>query len=142
MSRLEYTPNPPPQTLTDPSSKDLALYLQNELTQISNFIGELSGGKNQVGAWGVFDHLAVISDSLNIKSVTTSSTGIYDVLFSVPLSTTNYCIVASASNYPGLVMRSVGYSSKTINGFTLYIRDDTGAYTTATQTSFSILGGE
>jgi hypothetical protein len=44
MSRIEYTPNPPPQTLTDQSSKDLALYLQGELTQISSFIGELSTG--------------------------------------------------------------------------------------------------
>ena len=42
MKRIEYSPNPPPQTLTEQSSKDLALYLQNELTQISSFIGELS----------------------------------------------------------------------------------------------------
>jgi hypothetical protein len=42
MSRIEYTPNPPPQTLTEKSSQDLALYLQNELAQISNFIGEIT----------------------------------------------------------------------------------------------------
>ena len=42
MSRLEYAPNPPPQSLTEQSSKDLALYLQNELTQVSSFIGEIT----------------------------------------------------------------------------------------------------
>lgn len=42
MSRLEYTPNPPPQSLTEQSAKDLALYLQNELTQISSFVGNIS----------------------------------------------------------------------------------------------------
>lgn len=42
MSRIEYTPNPPPQSLTEKSSQDLALYLQNELAQISSFIGEIT----------------------------------------------------------------------------------------------------
>lgn len=49
MSRLEYVPNPPPQTLTEQSSKDLALYLQNELTQISSFIGDITEKADYIG---------------------------------------------------------------------------------------------
>lgn len=49
MSRLEYVPNPPPQTLTEQSAKDLALYLQNELTQLSSYIGDITESANPIG---------------------------------------------------------------------------------------------
>jgi hypothetical protein len=124
MSRLEYSPNPPPQTITEPSAKDLALYLQNELTQISSFIGELSTSKGVATAWVNFDGTTAtptIRSSYNVRSVAKTSTGVYVITFNTPMITADY-IINGMSEW-NVFYGSDANGANALPSFTYVVRD-------------------
>jgi hypothetical protein len=73
MSRLEYTSNPPPQTLTEEDAKTLSLYLQNELTQLSGFLGEISSQTDNDYLAGVALNLVSKTFNVNLDDLSTST---------------------------------------------------------------------
>lgn len=156
MSRSEYVPNPPPQSLTDQSAKDLALYLQNELAQIVSFVGGLSEEGSDLAtsvdtltesvdaraatAWGSFDSTPTIKDSYNIASVVKDSLGRYTITFSTPMSNANYCVVPAGGG-SSAIASSVAVHTFTTTSFQFNAYSQAGTLTAWPYNGFSVYGG-
>jgi hypothetical protein len=142
MIRLEYTPNPPPQTLTEQSAKDLALYLQNELTQISSFIGELSliDSNSIANSWGEFDGTGAtptLTYGQNIASISKASTGRYTVVFTVAMSTVEYVVTGTGKATNDIF----SVRNKTTAGFGITINSNLAAID-SDAINFIVVGGQ
>ena len=121
MNRIEYSPNPPPQTLTEQSSKDLALYLQNELTQISSFIGELSDKPNSptpLGFGSVVSGVETFSSNNVVSIVAAGNLGnfaIFNLTLASPISSA--CVIQTTvegiASGKGVVSSSSSYITDT-----------------------------
>ena len=124
MNRIEYSPNPPPQTLTEQSSKDLALYLQNELTQISSFIGGLSDKPNSPTPLGFGSVVAGVetASSNNIVSIVAAGVLGNYAKFTVTVASpiTSACIIQTTVE--GF---TIGFTIPLVGGATAYVSDTT-----------------
>ena len=138
MKRIEYSPNPPPQTLTEQSSKDLALYLQNELTQISSFIGELSDTPDTpstIGYGSVASGLETTTSN-NVVSIAANGTfgnfAKFTITLASPINSTSVLQtqVEGLSGGLSIISASSSYISTTTFGI-LVIKTDGTATTTA-----------
>lgn len=134
MKRIEYSPNPPPQTLTDQSAKDLALYLQNELTQISSFVGELSDKPdtpNTIG-YGCVASGVETCTSNNIVSIVAGGVfgnfAVFTITLAAPITSTSVLQtqVEGLSGGRPLICASSTYVTDTTFNI-LIIKSNTGA---------------
>ena len=73
-----------------------------------------------------------IAGSYNIASVTRTGTGLYDIVFTQPMSNADYAVTSMSGGSDVTVTNAVGScymsSGKTANGFTLGIRDLSGNF--------------
>jgi hypothetical protein len=78
-----------------------------------------------IKAWAFLDGSAsspiTSRDSFNIASITRTSTGVYDVVFTTAMATSNYAVIGSANDYPtsaGHLVPPAFGTSMTASGFT------------------------
>ena len=65
----------------------------------------------------VSDPISVESGSVNVQSVTTSSTGKYDVTFNTALSNANYVVILTAQTNASSNIYTLNYYNRTATGF-------------------------
>jgi hypothetical protein len=148
MSRIQYTPNPPLQSLTEQSSKDLASYLQGELDQIANFIGEVSEGVDTcvvntssnisipTGTPTAVVFNSTVSDPYNAHSTSVNNTRIV-----VPVGNTKARLTGSitwgASASTGILVLNSKKNGAAFNGSGVSVANNTGNAFFSTVSSIS-----
>ena len=91
-------------------------------------------GTTGTDAWGSIGLSGNIKASYNIASVTKSTTGTYDVVFTTPMPTSNYGVVVSIED--GQTSFASTLSSKTVTGFT--VNTNNGSALTDKPFSFTV----
>ena len=93
-------------------------FTEAQIQKVLDFID--SGGQGGASAWGCIKADATVLEHSNIASVTKTSTGKFDIVFTTPMSSPNFA-VTTCIEYPGASngSASVFGGSKTVNGFTM-----------------------
>jgi hypothetical protein len=100
-----------------------------------------------IKAWAFLDGSATSPitsrDSFNIASITRTGTGVYDVVFTTAMATSNYAVIGSANNSPtsaGHLVPPAFGTSMTANGFTFNTYNSNfSTLVNATNISFTII---
>jgi hypothetical protein len=145
MKRLQYVSNPPVQTLTEQSSKDLASYLQGELDQIANFIGELSDKAdtpNTIGYGSVVSGTTT-STSDNVVSIATTGTfgnySVFLVTLAKPIISSSILQVQVEGASDGIPLISAASTYVSSTTFSILIIKSNNAATTAAACTFDFI---
>lgn len=135
-NRIEYSPAPP---IPSPETEDLQVYVQNELQQVSGFIGELSevDKNNIVHTYVVFNGVSsYIYNSSNVTSVSRTSAGTYDITFERETAGVFYAISITTNNHNQLA----GYTNVATDGVTITIQNTAGTYVDPSRVHVMLVG--
>ncbi len=81
-------------------------------------------------AWALTDNSGNLLNGMNIASITRSSSGKYDYVFSTPMSSADYSLAGSVTDASGTTTNGyVTFSKLTSTGFQATTKDNTGATT-------------
>ena len=127
------------QNRTDGSASDLdsgfnfSVNATNANLPLSFTSEQIKSAINNPGAsaWGNSDSNGTFLEGLNTASVTKTSTGLYDVVFTTPMPNTNYSVVVSSG------VNQTRFLAQTATGFTIETRNSNGALVD-TNTTFAV----